>query len=129
MNNKNGSHFPSRRLGAVWGVGMLLGAAAVQTAHAQASTTLDEQEQLRRAQAEAAQRAQAINAPNVQLQAPAARVEDDGKVPVESPCFKLDQLSLVVPAGLSDRVETAGARALLPNPLFPGELMFAQNYL
>ena len=54
---------------------------------------------------------------------------DDGRVPVESPCFKLDTITLAVPDGLSDTVEAAGARALSPNPLFPGELMFASDYL
>ena len=32
---------------------------------------------------------------------------DDGKVPVETPCFRIDELTLEVPPGLSDAVEAA----------------------
>ncbi|WP_244305957.1 ShlB/FhaC/HecB family hemolysin secretion/activation protein [Paraburkholderia lacunae] len=101
----------------------------VDVTHAQAADPLGEQEQRRRAQEQATERERAINAPNVALQPTERPTEDDGKVPVETPCFKVDELTLEVPPGLSDSVESAGARALLPNPLFPGELMFANDYL
>ncbi|PMS26476.1 ShlB/FhaC/HecB family hemolysin secretion/activation protein [Paraburkholderia rhynchosiae] len=111
----------------------MLAASHVCVAHAQAVGPLGEQsgeqEQRRRAQQQAIERERAINAPNVALQ-PVERAEkDDGKVPVETPCFRVDELTLEVPPGLSDPVESAGTRALSPNPLFPGELMFANDYL
>lgn len=98
-------------------------------AQSQAANTLGEQEQRRRAQEQAIERERAARAPNVELQPAPARVEDDGKVPAESPCFVIDELSLEVPPGLSKAVETAGARALSPDPLFPGRLTFANDYL
>ncbi|WP_228983066.1 ShlB/FhaC/HecB family hemolysin secretion/activation protein [Paraburkholderia gardini] len=107
----------------------MLAASHVDITHAQAADPLGEQEQRHRAQEQAIERERAINAPNVALQPVERPAEDDGKVPVESPCFKVDELTLEVPPGLSDAVESAGARALLPNPLFPGELMFVNDYL
>ena len=98
-------------------------------AQSQAASTLGEQEQRRRAQEQAIERERSAHAPNVELQPASRRIEDDGKVPVESPCFVLDELTLEVPAGLSDAVEAAGARALSPDPLFPGRLRFANDYL
>lgn len=50
-------------------------------------------------------------------------------MPPESPCFKLDALTIEVPNGLNPLVEAAGARALSPNPLFPGELSFISDFL
>lgn len=97
--------------------------------HAQAADPLGEQEQRRRAQEQATERERAINAPNVALQPVGRPAKDDGKVPVETPCFKVDELTLEVPPGLSESVESAGARALLPDPLFPGELTFANDDL
>ncbi|MFM0741440.1 ShlB/FhaC/HecB family hemolysin secretion/activation protein [Paraburkholderia xenovorans] len=108
---------------------VLLAASQVHLAHAQATDSLGEQEQRRRAQEQAIERERAINAPNVALQPTQSPAEDDGKLPVETPCFKIDEIALEVPRGLSDPVESAGARALSPNPLFPGELMFASYYL
>lgn len=98
-------------------------------AHAQANDPLGEQEQRRRAQEQAIQRERALHAPNVELQSVGRPETDDGTVPAESPCFKLDSLTLEVPQGLSPVVEAAGARALSPNPLFPGDLTFATDYL
>jgi hemolysin activation/secretion protein len=48
-------------------------------------------------------------------------------VPVETPCFKVDEPTLEVQPGLSEAAESAGTRALLPSPLFPGELTFADD--
>ena len=109
---------------------VLLAWALSSAAHAQTSSVLDTEEQRRRAQQQAIERQRQEQAPNVNLQqaAPSEAI-DDGRVPVESPCFKLDAITLEVPEGLSDIVEAAGARALSPNPLFPGDLMFASNYL
>ena len=107
----------------------LLAASHVYVAHAQSVAPFGEQEQRRRAQEQALERERAIHAPNVALRPVERAAEDDGKVPVETPCFKIDELTLQVPPGLSDFVESAGARALLPNPLFPGELMFVNRYL
>ncbi|QTP34285.1 Hemolysin transporter protein ShlB [Burkholderia glumae] len=98
-------------------------------AAAQAVDPLAEQEQRRRAQQQQIERERAAHAPNVTLQAPAAPAVDDGRLPAETPCFRIDSLALEVPPGLSEAVEAAGARALLPNPLFPGELRFADEYL
>ncbi|MEM5314783.1 ShlB/FhaC/HecB family hemolysin secretion/activation protein [Paraburkholderia sp. JHI869] len=102
---------------------------AAGTAHAQLADPAAEQEQRRRAQQQAIERERALQAPNVQLQAPSGVEIDNGKVPVESPCFNVQDISLEVPQGLSPAVEAAGARALSPNPLFPGELTFADDYL
>ncbi|WP_186148216.1 ShlB/FhaC/HecB family hemolysin secretion/activation protein [Burkholderia gladioli] len=117
----------SRRLvsfaGAIWA------ALHLALASAQSSDPLAEQEQRRRAQEQAIERERAANAPNVALQPAERAALDDGKLPDESPCFRIDELALEVPRGLAEDVEVAGARALLPNPLFPGELMFANDYL
>ncbi|RQR66195.1 ShlB/FhaC/HecB family hemolysin secretion/activation protein [Burkholderia sp. Bp9125] len=109
--------------------GALLAASHAHVVHAQAASTLGEQEQRRRAQEQAIEREREIHAPNVVLQPAERPPEDDGKVPFESPCFKVNELVLEVPPGLSDVVEAAGERALSPNPLFPGELTFAGDYL
>ncbi|WP_052426850.1 hypothetical protein [Paraburkholderia terrae] len=109
--------------------GALLAASSVHVAHAQVADTLGEQEQRRRAQEQAIERERTLQAPKVALQAAARPEIDDGKLPVETPCFRLDELTLEVPPGLSETVEAAGARALSPNPLFPGELTFARDYL
>ncbi|MFC0399341.1 ShlB/FhaC/HecB family hemolysin secretion/activation protein [Paraburkholderia rhizosphaerae] len=109
--------------------GVLFAASCAHIAHAQVPDTLGEQEQRRRAQEQAIERERTLQAPNVELQ-PTARAEiDDGKVPAETPCFNIDELTLEVPSGLSEIVKAAGARALSPNPLFPGELTFASDYL
>lgn len=109
--------------------GVLLAASYVHPAHAKVAAPLGEQEQRRRAQEQAIERERALEAPNVELQSAAGVETDDGKVPVETPCFQIDKLTLQVPPGLSETVEAAGARALSPNPLFPGELAFANDYL
>ncbi len=109
--------------------GALFVASSAHIAHAQVADPLGEQEQRRRAQEQAIERERTFQAPKVELQ-PAVHAEiDDGKLPVEIPCFKIDELTLEVPPGLSDTVEAAGARALSPNPLFLGELTFARDYL
>ena len=126
-----------RRAAWAYVLGALSAALGLHAAHAQSPslaqarpiTTPAEQEQRLRAQEQAIERERAARAPNVQLQAAPTAIEDDGKVPVESPCFVLDELKLEVPAGLSARVEAAGARALSPDPLFPGRLAFANDYL
>ncbi|MEJ0002751.1 MAG: ShlB/FhaC/HecB family hemolysin secretion/activation protein [Pararobbsia sp.] len=108
----------------------MLASALSPVAHAQTSSVLDTEEQRRRAQEQAIERQRQEQAPIVNLQqAPPPEVVDDGRVPVESPCFKLDTITLAVPDGLSDTVEVAGARALSPDPLFPGALTFASAYL
>uniref|UniRef100_E1T9R9 Polypeptide-transport-associated domain protein ShlB-type n=1 Tax=Burkholderia sp. (strain CCGE1003) TaxID=640512 RepID=E1T9R9_BURSG len=107
----------------------LLAASHVAGASAQAIDPLGEQEQRRRAQQQAIERERAVSAPNVALQPAEHADRGDGKLPVETPCFKIEELTLEVPSGLSDSVESAGSRALSPNPLFPGELMFASDYL
>ncbi|MEX3959230.1 ShlB/FhaC/HecB family hemolysin secretion/activation protein [Trinickia sp. EG282A] len=100
------------------------------TSHAQATSTLDEQEQRRRAQQQAIERERALNAPRVELE-PQHRAEpvDDGRVPEESPCFKVEELTLRIPEGLSEPVRAAGVRALSPDPVFPGALLFASSHL
>lgn len=110
--------------------GVLLAMAVVQSAHAQTSTTLDTEEQRRRAQQQAIERDRQAQAPRVDLETkPAAAAIDDGRVPVETPCFKLERIGLEMPKGLSDSVQAAGERALSPDPIFTGELRFADDYL
>lgn len=94
--------------------GVLLAAFCVHLAHAQAAAPLGEQEQRRRAQEQAIERERALEAPNVELQSSVGVEIDDGKVPVETPCFQVGKLTLQVPPGLSEAVEAAGARALSP---------------
>ncbi len=101
-------------------------------AHAQATDPLGAQEQRRRAQQQATEREQARHAPTARLPAggPAgAAGADNGRVPAESPCFTLTSITLRTPPGLSPSVEAAGARALSANPLWPGALSFANDYL
>ncbi|GAB6848213.1 ShlB/FhaC/HecB family hemolysin secretion/activation protein [Paraburkholderia kururiensis] len=112
-----------------WACTALLLASLTPLAHAQSNDPLGEQEQRRRAQEQATERERALHAPNVALQPVERAPEDDGKVPAETPCFKVEELTLEVPPGLSDIVEAAGARGLSPNPLFPGGLTFASDYL
>ncbi|PMS38739.1 hypothetical protein C0Z20_02515 [Trinickia symbiotica] len=40
---------------------------------------------------------------------------DDGRVPEESPCFKVEELTLRIPEGLSEPVRATGVRALSPD--------------
>ncbi|GLU33894.1 ShlB/FhaC/HecB family hemolysin secretion/activation protein [Trinickia caryophylli] len=95
-----------------------------------ATRSFDEQEQRRRAEQQQLERERAQRAPNVQLQPqPEAKPVDDGRVPAETPCFRVDRLTLAVPDGLSEKVRAAGERALSPDPLFPGQLSFAVDYL
>jgi hemolysin activation/secretion protein len=109
---------------------MLLAIALTPGAHAQTSTTLDTEEQRRRAQQQAIEREQQAKAPRVNLESakPAAE-RDDGRVPVETPCFKVEQIGLEMPKGLGESVRSAGERALSADPLFPGPLRFASEYL
>ncbi len=94
-----------------------------------AANPFGEQEQRRRAAQQAIERQRALDAPNVQLQSVERPDVDNGKAPVEAPCFRVEAISLDVPPGLSPMVEAAGVRALSPDPLFPGELSFANDYL
>lgn len=120
----------------------LCGAAASTSAHAQASSqipkqvsdeatrTLDTEEQHRRTQQQTTERERRTQAPTVNLEGPAtSEAIDDGRVPAETPCFKIDEVALTMPKGLSKMVEEAGERALSPDPLFPGKLAFASSYL
>jgi len=124
--------------------GALLGAMAPTCVHAQAQASpqapdqisnqsarlLDLEEQHRRAQQQATERDRQANAPKVDLQGPSNNEPvDDGRVPTESPCFKVEEITLAMPKGLGKAVEQAGERALSPDPLFPGKLSFASTYL
>ena len=110
--------------------GVLLAAAFIPTAHAQASATLGAEEQRRRVQQQAIDRERQAQAPHVQLEAKrSAAAVDDGRVPIETPCFKVERIGLEMPKGLGAAVRTAGERALSPDPLFTGELRFADDYL
>jgi hemolysin activation/secretion protein len=109
---------------------VLLAVAFVPAAHAQSSTTLDTEEQRRRAQQQAIERERQAQAPRVDLEpAKQNHAIDDGRVPVETPCFKIEQIGLEMPKGLSDLVRAVGDRALSPDPLIPGEVRFAADYL
>lgn len=110
--------------------GALVAMALVPSVHAQTSTTLDTEEQRRRAQQQAIERERQTQAPRVDLETkPPAAAIDDGRVPAETPCFKVAQIGLQMPKGLSDSVHAAGERALSPDPIFTGELRFADDYL
>lgn len=96
----------------------------------EAAKMLDIEEQHRRTQQQTTERERRTNAPNVNLQGQSnAQGVDDGRVPAETPCFKIDEIALVTPQGLSNAVERIGARALSPDPVFPGQLSFASSYL
>jgi hemolysin activation/secretion protein len=102
---------------------------AASHAHAQSTDSLGEQEQRRRAQQQAIERQQAVYSPNVQLQRVERPEIDDRKIPVELPCFQINDISLEAPPGLSSMVEAVSVRALSLDPQFPGELAFANDYL
>jgi hemolysin activation/secretion protein len=141
--NKNGRAAPCRRLTVMWsalahafpfwlaaGALGLPNSAWAATAPDVPTTTQDTEEQRRRAQEDALERQRRLQAPNVNLQqAPAPGAVDDGRVPAESPCFKIDDIALEIPAGLGEVVTAAGQQALAYNPLYQGQLAFAAQYL
>jgi hemolysin activation/secretion protein len=94
------------------------------------TATSDAEAQRRNAQQDALERQRRQKAPNVELQ-PAAipAAYDDGLVPEESPCFKMESLELVLPPGLSTSVKSVGETALTSDFLPRASLQFASHYL
>src|ERR1700693_5961875 len=120
----------------LWATVSLFGIAAPVSAannapDASSTAISDAQAQRRNAQQEALERERQQKAPNVDLQPSVAAIpNDDGLVPLESPCFKTDTLVLVLPPGLSEPVKAAGQRALAPDFLsLHASLLFASHYL
>ncbi|MDP5008644.1 MAG: ShlB/FhaC/HecB family hemolysin secretion/activation protein, partial [Glaciimonas sp.] len=107
---------------------LLLLAGAASHAHSQAIQTPASEEQRRRAQAEAVERARQLQAPNVALPTPAATVpvEDMHSLTLatESPCFEIQPFVLAVPSQLSPAAQAAGASNLAFDPF-----RFAQDYV
>ncbi|HWZ49244.1 MAG TPA: ShlB/FhaC/HecB family hemolysin secretion/activation protein [Herbaspirillum sp.] len=105
--------------------------AANNAPDASSTAISDTQAQRRNAQQEALERERQQKAPIVDLQPSAAAIpNDDGLVPLESPCFKTDTLVLVLPPGLSEPVKAVGQRALAPDFLsLHASLLFASHYL
>jgi hemolysin activation/secretion protein len=94
------------------------------------TATSDAEVQRRNAQQDALERQRRQKAPNVELQPAAAPAAyDDGLVPAESPCFKMDTLELVLPPGLSASVKAIGEKALAGDVLPHASLQFASHYL
>ncbi len=124
----SGVHRRGRLASYVYGV--LLTVVLIPAAYAQTSATFDLEEQRQRAQQQAIDRERQAQAPRVDLESkqPAAAI-DNGRVPDEFPCFKVEHIGIELPSGLSDLVRAAGERALSPDPLFPGELRFTSDYL
>ncbi|MDB5991262.1 MAG: polypeptide-transport-associated protein ShlB-type [Herbaspirillum sp.] len=120
----------------LWATVSLFGIAAPVSAannapDASSAAISDAQAQRRNAQQEALERERQQNAPNVDLQPPVAAIpNDDGLVAVESPCFKIDTLVLMLPPGLSEPVKAVGQKALAPDLLsLHASLRFASHYL
>jgi hemolysin activation/secretion protein len=93
------------------------------TLYAQTASPASQEEQRQRAQQQAIERQRLQSAPNVNVQQPAMPI-DDGMVPAEAPCFKLEGIALEIPGALSDAVKRTGERALSH-----GALRFVPDYL
>ncbi|KAF3999093.1 ShlB/FhaC/HecB family hemolysin secretion/activation protein [Glaciimonas immobilis] len=103
-------------------------AGVFSSANSQTVQTPASEELRQRSQAEAAERARQLHAPNIALPIPAVTVsvEDVNSLtlPVESPCFKIHQFVLAVPLQISPAVRIAGASNLAFDPF-----RFAQDFL
>ncbi|QRX80832.1 ShlB/FhaC/HecB family hemolysin secretion/activation protein [Glaciimonas sp. PAMC28666] len=100
-------------------------ASACHEGGAQSVQTPETEELRRRSQAEAQERQRQLSLPNVVVQTlPPLGIVHDLSLPVESPCFTIDQFILDVPASLPLATRVAGASNL---PLDP--FRFAQNAL
>lgn len=90
---------------------------------AQAAEVAGNEEQRRRARAEATQREQLRNEPKVVLQ-DQVEIPDSFALPTDSPCFTVEGFVLQVPEQLPPLAQAAGASTLPQDPF-----RFAQDYL
>jgi hemolysin activation/secretion protein len=105
----------------------LLGVIPLLAAAAPANTS-DIQEQRHRAQQQEQERQRLQQAPNVNLQNKV--LIDNDTLPIETPCFKIDNIVLDIPEGLNSAVAEAGKHALsLESVAGYGSLTFAPRYL
>lgn len=104
---------------------MLLVASYAPTVYSQTIQTPDTQEQRRALQQQEQERQRQVETPQVRLQEPAEQVvADELSIPAESPCFKINYLSLEVPVHFPAHILAVGA-STLPQDHF----RFAQDYL
>ena len=90
--------------------------------------TPDSELQRRRSQAEAQERLERQNAPEVRLQeAAVAAATDDAPLPADAHCFPIHRILLTVPAQLPAQIHSAG-RSTLPQDPFHDALLYLQRY-
>ena len=90
--------------------------------------TPDSELQRRRSQAEAQERLERQNAPEVRLQeAAVAAATDDAPLPADAHCFPIHRILLTVPAQLPAQMHSAG-RSTLPQDPFHDALLYLQRY-
>lgn len=105
--------------------GLLLLACGVQHAHAQSA---DGEARRRSSQAQAQERLERQQAPDVRLQeAAVAATPDDAPLPVDAHCFAIHRILLTVPAQLPAAMRNAG-RSTLPQDPFHDRLLYLQRY-
>ena len=98
---------------------------AVQRGHAQ---TLDSEVQRRRSQAEAQERLERQQAPDVRLpEAAGAATNDDAPLPADARCFPIQRILLTVPPQLPPAMHSVGA-SVLPQDPFHDALVYLQRY-
>ena len=114
----------------VWSVarlpaGLLWLACAVQYAYAQSA---DDEVQRRRSQAQAQERLERQQAPDVRLQEAAVEATpDDVPLPVDAHCFTIHRILLTVPVQLPAEMHNAGKSALPQDP-FHDTLLYLRRY-
>ena len=90
--------------------------------------TLDSEVQRRRSQADAQERLERQQAPNVRLPAADfAATNDDAPLPADARCFPIHRILLTVPAQLPPAMQSAGA-SVLPQDPFHDALVYLQRY-
>ncbi|MCD6027638.1 MAG: Hemolysin activator protein precursor [Solimicrobium sp.] len=92
--------------------------------YSQVIQTPDQEEQRRRAQAEAQDRQRLFQEPKVNFTAEAVVENNSFNLPVDAHCFPLHQITLQSPSQLSELTKRIGASSLPLDRFF-----FAQNYL
>lgn len=106
-----------------WVFGAILGLnLCVAAARAETVQSPDTQQQRRAAQRQEQERAERLQAPQVDLQGAVRTPVEALVLPVETPCFKISKIQLDVPSGYPAAVRAAGAES-------GGNFRFARNYL
>ena len=104
---------------------LLLFLCAAQRVQAQ---TLDSEVQRRRSQADAQERLERQQAPDVRLPAATgSATNDDAPLPADARCFPIHRILLAVPAQLPPAMQSAGA-SVLPQDPFHDVLVYLQRY-